>query len=521
VIVSKQKNLIVLLLIIGVCLAVYFPSLSHISRSDQDNYFFETADIDGLWNLISTTYSYNRWRIFDPGDELSFKPLYFTFLSLGQWLFGYNYFFWQLTSVSLHTILVWQLFRILNLILPHILSVFISLNFSVLILSADMVTFQHMIPVIILYIFLLKALQHCIKFMTSQQKENRYFWKMFIYLFPICFIRETGFCYSLLIMVALFFHRKLFLEEIFRVRHSAASICKKINLWILSLPSLAFLVWNIYDYFLRGREGELAVQASEAGTFFQFIFASLLYPFFPSFLKFNLPQPPQQRVAVESLQLRELAQNYIPNHFFSNLNLILIVLLCAIILALFVIILKVKKRSAENSILLLKEENKIKNASDRFIGVICFICGLTYCCIIYVARFDSHGISWLRFNTYYFYPLVLFNSVIAYSLFSILAPYMKQKEIRCLTYLSIAVLSLSIFLNGYYNYSFNVALKKHGEPILAERKAIGLRAYYFATKYGERGVLRAEKGLNELALQDFKKTKEFDPSYENVDFKLV
>jgi len=191
-------------LIIGVCSAVYFPSLSHITRSDQDNFFFETADIDGLWDLISNTYSYNRWRIFAPGDELSFKPLYFTFLSLEKWLFGYNYFFWQLTSVTLHIILVWQLFRVLNLIFPHILSIFVSLHFSVLMLSADMVTFQHMNPCIILYIFLLKALQNCIKFMTSRQKEKQYFWIMFIYLSLICFIRETGLGYTFLIMIALF-----------------------------------------------------------------------------------------------------------------------------------------------------------------------------------------------------------------------------------------------------------------------------------------------------------------------------
>ena len=517
----KHKNLVALFLIIGVCFTVYFPSLFHIARSDQDNFFIETADINSLWDLIISTYSYNRWRIFDPGDEWSFKPLYFIFHSFGKWLYGYNFFYWQLTSLCLHIILVWQLYRILNLILPHILSIFVSLHFSIIFLIRDMVTWQHMSPCILLYIFLLKALEYCIKFIASQQKEDQYFWKIFIYMSLTCFIRETGIVYTFLIMAALYSHRKFFLEKASHAKHDLTNISKRINIGILSVPILVYLFLNILDYILRGAGGGLSVQVSGGSAFFQFILISLLCPFLPSYLKFRLPQFPQQRVVAESFRLRELVNNYIPNNFLSNLNLVLIVLLVGMLLMLLSIVFMLRKRLDARRTILARAGNKNRYVNNCFMGGVCFFCALLYCMAIYLTRFTAYGMLALAFNTYYLYPLVLFNTIIIYSQFSTLALYMKRKEIRYMTCFGIIVLSLSTILNGYYNYSFNVALKEHGEPILAERKAVGLKSFYLAKKYNGRGALRYRKGLNELALEDLKKAKIFNPNNEHVDFNTA
>ncbi|MEI6438111.1 MAG: hypothetical protein WCO69_05120 [Candidatus Omnitrophota bacterium] len=57
---------------------------------------------------------YNRTRTFSPGDVLLFRPLLFLMLYLQKMIFGYAFFWWQLTALGAHLFSVWALWRLLR-----------------------------------------------------------------------------------------------------------------------------------------------------------------------------------------------------------------------------------------------------------------------------------------------------------------------------------------------------------------------------------------------------------------------
>jgi hypothetical protein len=135
--------------ILAACIGfVYWPALEHPPRADQWDYFAETLGRDRFPDLIAHTYSFNRTRIFNPGDTQLFRPVFFVWLAAQKACFGTQFRLCQACGIGLHILvscllLAWllQVFRAVQQLqprltspagwLPYALTLFFSLNFSI------------------------------------------------------------------------------------------------------------------------------------------------------------------------------------------------------------------------------------------------------------------------------------------------------------------------------------------------------------------------------------------------------
>lgn len=103
-----------LLSIIILIAIFYYPSLSHLPRSDHWAFLVDTYDTDTVLGTFKKTYSYNRQRLMAPGDTGLFRPLLFLVLSIEKGVFGNNFQWIQAMGILFHIIVIFLLFIILN-----------------------------------------------------------------------------------------------------------------------------------------------------------------------------------------------------------------------------------------------------------------------------------------------------------------------------------------------------------------------------------------------------------------------
>lgn len=148
-----------LLVVILITAAVYSPSLFHAARSDHIVYLADMAGKDDLRSILSESYALDRTREFYLGeDRLLFRPVLYSLLGLEKWLFGYSFFWWQITSLLLHLCVVWLLLKILYREGMHIFAPLFALFFAVQFVAMDMVIWHHLAGYLLFSVFLLSAL---------------------------------------------------------------------------------------------------------------------------------------------------------------------------------------------------------------------------------------------------------------------------------------------------------------------------------------------------------------------------
>ena len=138
------------LAITAVTLAVFYPSLSHIPRSDQLCYLIQAGQYDDLHSLITKFYSFPRTAEYGggrmredqspKGDNFLFRPFVYIVLGLEERFFGFSFSLWQLFGVVVHLLNLWIL---LNLLLKIRVSLFAPLSvlcFAVMFIGHEMVT---------------------------------------------------------------------------------------------------------------------------------------------------------------------------------------------------------------------------------------------------------------------------------------------------------------------------------------------------------------------------------------------
>ncbi|RMH56660.1 MAG: hypothetical protein D6679_08950 [Candidatus Hydrogenedentota bacterium] len=157
---SAISGTILFFAVIALVLYAYLPSLRHIPRADQIYYFCEASRFTNplhpdILSLSLGTLSFNRTRIFAPGDYLLFRPLFFLFLALEYTFFRGNAFPYQLTGLLLHLILLWRFAVLLRRLFPDPLHGVFVIFFSVLSVSAEAVIWQHVNGYILFEILLL------------------------------------------------------------------------------------------------------------------------------------------------------------------------------------------------------------------------------------------------------------------------------------------------------------------------------------------------------------------------------
>jgi len=148
----------------------------------------ETANIDSWVSLVTKFYSYSRVAV---NDGFLFRPLFFVFLVSEQTLFGYtHYFLYQITGVILHLIVVWHLLKLCLQIRPSLIAVLLTLFFSMLCISSEMVSWYHVNAYLVGMLCMIKVLHHSYVFDQEHYKNFRRLFWMIAYLTIASFISE-------------------------------------------------------------------------------------------------------------------------------------------------------------------------------------------------------------------------------------------------------------------------------------------------------------------------------------------
>lgn len=124
---NRRKFYVYLAVILGITLFIYFPSFSHLLRSETYTFFLNTLE----HNSIIEIFNHNMFNGYLPGDTWLFRPFLYAMLGLEMKLFGFQYTLWHVTAFCLHALVAACLFRLLWAIKPGILALLFTLVFAV------------------------------------------------------------------------------------------------------------------------------------------------------------------------------------------------------------------------------------------------------------------------------------------------------------------------------------------------------------------------------------------------------
>lgn len=229
----------------------YFPSFFAAHYGDQLCFLAETADYSEIWPLIRDFYSYNRVRLFAPGDTLAFRPVLFTFLSIEKWLWGTDPFLWQITGYFLNLIVCWTLLRLLILINPSWTAYLMTLLFSVLTVGSPIVSNNHVNCYMISLIGLLAAAYNCYSYVLEGRKRiTRIVAASFWLLIAICSNEVTGMAGICLcgFLWATYWISSESPVSSFGQFQTHAAVAHRLYSTILLLPTILYVLANYLDY---------------------------------------------------------------------------------------------------------------------------------------------------------------------------------------------------------------------------------------------------------------------------------
>lgn len=181
-------------------LAVYFPSLYHSPRADQVIYLAEVSHQKTWMELAVKDYDLNRTRIFTPGDQTLFRPLLYALLGTEKFIFGYDFVWWQLTGLLLHTGVVLLFLLICLQLCPVFISYAAAFMFALFHSNMEMVVWQHVHAYMLSAIFILTALYQVIKLMQGCGAIRRRLWVIGACLLLGVFTYEVTHIFALIIV---------------------------------------------------------------------------------------------------------------------------------------------------------------------------------------------------------------------------------------------------------------------------------------------------------------------------------
>jgi len=509
----KRKTFFFVLIIL-INIIVYFPSFSHLPRSDQDFFFVETAETQGLGDLISQTYSYNRTRVFGQGDQILFRPLLFGLLSVEKWLFGYHFIFWQIFSIGLHLIVIWHLLKILLKIFPNGFAIIISLGFSVLHVSQELVIWQHLNGYLIALICLLKALYEFIEYIEGGWQERRKVWMVAMWLILMSLFYEFGlicaFLFAMSVSLRLPWQSNLPAGQGGAKRRSNLSYDKRLlrpiglamtkETGILFLPIAIYLAWSVSDYIYRVDALFSAAQTISwlfvLKSFVKIFCIAWIGPFIPYLLNYEV---------YERLYMGIFDKNILAYSSFGNC---LLVVNMALIVALAVMANRLKSVQVE-----FTTQNQVGDYR-RVISVVSFLMGIGYIAMITLGRVTQRGEWYFQYQSYHYYPIILLFLLSAYSALSLWGHQLKGFIER--NFIVILIISGGfIILNGVKNFQLNEQVRVHSEHF-AHKQIVDWDIYYRMKKNAVLGTMAAEKGDYVLALEHYGKALHISPQFSEV-----
>ncbi|MBP0015938.1 MAG: hypothetical protein J7647_00080 [Cyanobacteria bacterium SBLK] len=409
--------------------------------------------------MIVNTYALNRSC---NGDAVLFRPILYFLLGLEQWIFGYQFEYWQLTGILLHLLVLFVFFALLKFqpesrkkervdLWSHLLVFGVTLLFGVQYISMEMVVWHHINGYLIFTCFLLAGILF-LKYYISNQ--NYIFLSLsFLLILLSAFTYELGSIAGLLIAIYLFSLRW------------DKSI--KLN-WLNGLPFLAIpLVYtglSLFDLHYRQytaipfpnfMEGSLV--DTEIGlnlnntqtTFINFLFKPLIYTIIYVTIWASGGVIPSLYELKAGGRMRLAPQ--LPTFSLISIGLIIITV--------FLIIILLKTR--------LFNIQKFKKELAYFLLLVGLL--ISYTEIIIYGRTLAKG--WqniLANNLYYAY---FFNILLFLSLYHFLtwctSPHFLHKSRQTLFQLFLVFLmTFNILTNSAYVYAMNIKMIDFSRPIL-------------------------------------------------------
>jgi hypothetical protein len=426
------------LLTIGlIAFFVYQPALELPSRADQDSYLIETASFTKLSDIFMFSYSYPRVRALDTGDEILFRPFLYAVLSIEKWLFGYNFFLWQLTGLLLHGGVVVQLLRILGNIRPGLWASLFALLFSVVFISQEMVIWHHIHGYLVFTFFLLKAFQNFQSYISSRA-EASYLKRMALWMFLATMTYEYGMLCCLILMGGCYWaHACLHRDENIKPQRNAGLI--------LLVPIGVYMILNFVDLLLHP-EVILKISAVDAKPW---IGHSLMYvmrmemlswlgPLFPS----GIVIQPGDRLEMLFLDF-SLIFNWIHwLNYADRVNLCLLLLLLLL-----------------GTRMVRQPKGFWKNFDNRSLCVasVSLLLAFAYIIMLVLGRMGERGWGYMENSLYHFYIIILFQLIAGFILFDGMLKQAPQGN-RPFLIVSLCVLLLTIGLNSQKTFRVNVAM---------------------------------------------------------------
>lgn len=447
---NNKYFLLYLVLIVLVNVFVLSPSLHHNARGDHIYYLVETSGMNSFWSILKYSYAYTRTRFFATGDKILFRPLFYAFLSVERYLFGCNFIYWQITGVLLHIIVLLQLYRITKFFGHKFLFLLIALNFSVQLISQEMIIWHHINGYMIFSVLFLEAFYNLIAYMKDATCRQLNLLLVAIYLTMACFIFEFGIICNLVFTgVVLYWTRK---EN--SGQNNFADNAKL--LLIVLLPSIIYTFFNVTDYI--GKTGSQAI-GRDFGIF-DFAktgqhFLNIVYIYVRSnVLVFFTDLEPLGRVAMMPMTWVSVKKKFILSPVLSSINIILALLGIVIAVKFISEILRDRKKQFVGVL----EDNKVLCVALA----VSFSLAFLYLFLLTAARPSLGDVKYAYITNalYHFYNVSLFASIALYLLYVLLYENIFKKN-RNIVLLIIMALCISIFLNGYKSYEFNSIMKKN------------------------------------------------------------
>jgi hypothetical protein len=237
----NKKTIFLFAILIGFNLLVYFPSFFDSARGTDHHIFLsDIAKADTLPQLIKESYSYNRLEGAFKGDKILFVPFIFLLLAFEKWLFGYDFFWWQITGFCLHLIAQWCLWRVLRSFVSLRWSFLAVLLSSVLFLQQETVVRHHLNGYLLFQIFALTAIYQFFKYCQDPQTRNKSF------ISSLSWLTLASFTYEGALLI-----NGLFIALVYTPWKTAFAKFPKRDKVLIFFPAMIYLAVSALDFFAR------------------------------------------------------------------------------------------------------------------------------------------------------------------------------------------------------------------------------------------------------------------------------
>ncbi|MDF2373692.1 MAG: discoidin domain-containing protein [Rhizobiaceae bacterium] len=174
-----------------------------VPRADQLIYLHSINQFDSFWEILKSSPFWNRK--YGVGDLVLFRPILYFQLGISYYFFGYNFFLWQVTNLSLHLVAVLGVHSLLasGRLRATFYPLLLSLLFGSSILGSELVFWHHLGGYILFSIFFIYTIYFVQKFFQTGQ--YRHYWLSVLFGVLAQFTYELGFVVNVMLSLLFFF----------------------------------------------------------------------------------------------------------------------------------------------------------------------------------------------------------------------------------------------------------------------------------------------------------------------------